>query len=162
MLENIQRKILYIENDRHWRKLLSSIFEREGFEIVGTFSLHGARSELEHMTPLPVLAIVDLDLPHCGIENDTNLDGLDLLHILQKKEIYAIILSAHTEKKAVETCLNSPVLRSVVNKWQFVHQEGFETEFVNLVKKVIGIAEADRQAEGKMPDQRVRLRHLQR
>lgn len=151
-----QRTILIIEDDPAWQSSLTSMFVRNGFNVLSTFDYNEALNQLLLTNPLPILAIVDLDLPTSAPQN--GYDGIRVLAALREKGVYAIVLSRYIPN-VTDSVAGQPEIRDLVDKLRFI-SDGFSEFFMAKVRDAVAYAEAARRAEGKMLDQQDRLRNL--
>src|SRR5262249_51542477 len=139
-----------------WQANLTDLLHRAGFNVVSAFDYSDALNQLQRLSPLPALAIVDLDLPS-SIPQE-GWDGLRILTVLREKGIFAIVVSVNTRPSA-ESLPARPEVYDVVDKVRFTAPD-FEQYFVAKVHAAVGHAVRARQAEGKLLEQQNRLRRL--
>jgi DNA-binding response OmpR family regulator len=152
----LQRTILLVEDDTSWHKILTRLLRAEDFNIVNAFDYSDALNKLQHLYPVPELAIVDLNLPSSLPQHV--YDGLHVLTALRARGIYAIILSGFLREVA-ESVAQRPEVYDVVDKLRFT-DENFIEHFLAKVHAAMAHAAAARQAEGKLLVQQDRLRCL--
>jgi CheY-like chemotaxis protein len=148
-----ERRILIVEDDPLWQASLTALLRREDVQVSSAFDYSDALNKLRQLTPLPLLAIVDLELPTTVPQS--GFDGLEVLTAVRDKGIYAIVLSGHVRQVA-ESISKRPEVRDLVDKLRFT-SEGFDAFFVAKVNEAVAYSEEARWAEGKMPDQQERL-----
>lgn len=150
MLKASSKTIWIVDDERVFRVPLKLLLKRHGFDAISAFDFADALTQLhQHLNPLPDLAVVDLRLHN----EDNEFMGLRILAELRAKGIYAVVLSAYL-KDIPEEFTQRPEVRRVVDKHHFLDKEFAEENFIEILSQAIVFSEADRQAEGKLPNQR--------
>ena len=150
--------ILLVEDERPWQTMLTTLCQAEGFRVVQAYDAIAALHHVQGTAPIPMLAIVDLELRSSASQQD--YAGLQLLTALRDRGIYAIVVSGHIPS-AQNALMGRPEIRRLVDKAHFSADENFGHDvFIPWVCEAMAYAEAARHAEGQLPEQLVRLRRL--
>lgn len=153
MSEDCFSTILIVEDEVLWQRNLASLLQRANYQTVQAFDYSDALVQLQNLSHLPILAIVDLVLPNSN--NPEKFVGYQMLDYLRQRGIYAIVLSAHIPRK-VTFFEEHPEIIDVVDKLRFTDQD-FESFFLEKVITAVSLAQDARQAEGKTQKQQQKL-----
>jgi CheY-like chemotaxis protein len=135
---------------------LTSLLTRADFDVVHAFDYSDVVTQLTHRQPLPDLAIVDLELP--SSVSQPGYDGLQVLTMLRRTGIYAVVVSGYI-REVIDTIADWPEVCDVVDKLRFA-DDGFAAYFLAKIDQALALAEANRRTEGKSPEQQRRLSHI--
>lgn len=104
-----------IEDDAGWRSLLSELLQDSGFRVKTCGSYVEAIGFLKRSRCQ--IAVVDLSLAN-SISQE-NLDGYRLLHVLQKANIPAIVVSGYADPVRIEQAYHDRLIFSCLEKQAF-------------------------------------------
>ena len=159
--------ILFIDDDLDWHNIAKELCKSAGYHMESAFTVTEALVQCQRLSPLPILALVDLHLSGFAPQNThVTFDGERLFVPFRNLGIYTVVLSSFLSE-AEESLLaqQRPELLGVISKYNLSpevpsHEEFRNTIFPSKLHAFVATAEAARRAEGQLPEQQERLRAL--
>lgn len=154
----LSNTILLVEDDPTWQSGLRMLCEEAGYTVVLAADATAARHQSRRLQPLPILALVDLELLN-SVSQQT-YEGLQLLADLRDRGIYSLVVSANIPHTA-RSFVGQPEVYDLVDKYHLAaHNAQAEEVFLEKIRAAVAYAEAARWADGQLPEQQGRLRRL--
>lgn len=123
MSQEVQNKILLVEDDTDTRAALAMLFELEGFEVIT--AADGEEAYLRAVTECPDLIITDINMP--------KVNGLDLIRLVRsdgRVQGIPIVAMSAVEKQYLNRAIELGAIAVAQKPLEFDH-------FISLVARVV-------------------------